>query len=1042
MYDPPTSTVTANAISSPGSADGPSPCEWLGGLTIRQFGQALAPANLSARQAEALGLLTSGIYGRTGFTSSRSAGLQSSLANRLRARAASLGSTLFRLTWKERPTPLGRPICALRASTPRTSGSNCGGWPTPTAALANKGVRSIEGGIREAIRTKGADLAAVTTLTSWACQVNDQARAILPPLTGAPGPTSNGSPAATESHGQLAPTFSLWLMGYPPEWKTARRRQCRRPASSRRVHPRLPRRLVYLLGGPLVSLAAALSPNGPLAALAAWPQFILYKLAPKADRPGKMDKLPIDWRTAQVPLKGGGGAHDPAIRMDARTALLTAELYGSEYGVGFVFTDADPFWFLDIDECREGDGWSDQAVALCHQLAGCAVEVSQSNRGLHIFGTVDPATLPPHSNHPAGNLEFYRTGRFVALTGTHACGDASRSSPLLPALLTRHFPPGAAAGSADAGEWTEGPPDDYDPTLADDTELLRRMLAQTSAAGAFGNRATPRDLWTANADALDRAYPDSGQRAYDASAADAALAQHLAYWTGKDCARVDRLMRESALARPKWDERPEWLEATILRAVRLQAAYPKARPKPTPPTDGVPQPAGAVLASDMETYFAGCVYVTDRHAVLVPSGEMLRPEQFRVRYANGLFSIDSGKTTRSAWEAFAENALWKRPVVDSTCFRPKLPFGTIISEEGRSLVNTYLPIETPASPGDVTPWLRHLAKMLPVERDRAILIANMASIVQRPGVKLPWAILLQGVEGNGKSLSTIDALEHAVGLRYTHKPNAADLGNKFTGWVPGKLFVGVEEVYVRDRREVLDALKVMITGHRIEIQGKGSDQITGNNCANFFFCTNHKDAVPKTKRDRRYTVLFTAQQEEEDLERDGLTQAYFLEYRRWLLSGGYEHVTHYLRTYAIPAELDPAGLCSRAPETSSTREAIEIGRGPVEQAIIAAVEDGTPGFCGGWISSAAILALLEREKLTGRVARNKLSATLRPLGYLPHPALDRGRTDVAVAPDAVRTTLYVKEGHLSLQVADRAAVASAYTRAQPSPAAGVGFGRG
>ena len=55
---------------------------------------------------------------------------------------ASSGSTLFRLTWKAQATPLGRPICALVASVPHTSGSGSTSWPSPTASLADKGVRT------------------------------------------------------------------------------------------------------------------------------------------------------------------------------------------------------------------------------------------------------------------------------------------------------------------------------------------------------------------------------------------------------------------------------------------------------------------------------------------------------------------------------------------------------------------------------------------------------------------------------------------------------------------------------------------------------------------------------------------------------------------------------------------------------------------------------------------------------------------------------------------------------------------------------------
>ena len=69
--------------------------------------------------------------------SSQPASLQLSLANRLQAKTACLGSTLYRLTWKERTTPAQRQICALRASALRTFDNGCIGWPTPNAGPQN-----------------------------------------------------------------------------------------------------------------------------------------------------------------------------------------------------------------------------------------------------------------------------------------------------------------------------------------------------------------------------------------------------------------------------------------------------------------------------------------------------------------------------------------------------------------------------------------------------------------------------------------------------------------------------------------------------------------------------------------------------------------------------------------------------------------------------------------------------------------------------------------------------------------------------------------
>ena len=120
-----------SATSLPESASGATPCGKQGGPTTGRSGQEAHHANLSARQAKERGLLTSGTCGRRSFGSLASQNLASSLANKLAVRTGLLGSTLYKLTWKPRVTPLGRSIYALRASVPRTGGSGFTSWRSP-----------------------------------------------------------------------------------------------------------------------------------------------------------------------------------------------------------------------------------------------------------------------------------------------------------------------------------------------------------------------------------------------------------------------------------------------------------------------------------------------------------------------------------------------------------------------------------------------------------------------------------------------------------------------------------------------------------------------------------------------------------------------------------------------------------------------------------------------------------------------------------------------------------------------------------------------
>ena len=122
-----------SATFSPASPSGPSLYDLLDGPMIVESGREVARASLSARQVRELGLLTSGTFGPPSTTSLPSADLQSSLESRLRVATSSLGSTLYKLTWKPWVTPSGVSRSRLRASVLRISATGSTGWPTPCA---------------------------------------------------------------------------------------------------------------------------------------------------------------------------------------------------------------------------------------------------------------------------------------------------------------------------------------------------------------------------------------------------------------------------------------------------------------------------------------------------------------------------------------------------------------------------------------------------------------------------------------------------------------------------------------------------------------------------------------------------------------------------------------------------------------------------------------------------------------------------------------------------------------------------------------------
>lgn len=797
------------------------------------------------------------------------------------------------------------------------------------------------------------------------------------------------------------------------------------------------------------------------AAMAPYRQWMLFKLVPSRRNPGKMDKLPCHPITGDVVT-----AHDSANWTTAEHAVVAANALGGRFGVAFVLTQEDPFWFLDIDGAAMHDGsWSELAQAMLTYFAGCAVEVSSSGSGLHIIGS-GAHLIPPHGKkNISSRLELYTTRRFIALTGNHAMGDSGFTPPLvnLQWLAGTYFPPSAAENSE--GELSSEPVKEWRGP-EDDEVLLRRALRSGAARSAFGGQASFADLWDANEEALARSYPPDpgGALPWDGSSADMALASHLAFWTGRHGERIRRLMERSALVRDKWD-REDYIVGTIARACALTTKVLQDPPPAEAPIAGALPPVAAhpesldpetvlmpqatlvqdssaiVYPEDQPAYFAGCVYVRSAHRVYVPSGELLRPETFAVAYGGKAFPMDreNGKITFNAWEAFSQSRVVRHPQVAATCFRPLVPPGAIVDDNGRQSVNTYVPVKVPMVDGDSSIFTEHMAKLFPDERDRRIVLSYLAALVQHKGVKFKWCIVIQGVEGNGKSILS-ECAEFAVGRCYTHWPIAKEMDNRFNSWLYGNLLYCVEDIKVpRSNQDFIEVIKPMITGTRSSIENKGVDQLTKDVCGNFIFNTNHKNGIRKSRNDRRLAVFFNPQQEASDLERHGMGADYFARLQGWLRGeGAYAHlganygfavVAHFLATYPIDPEFNPAGACSRAPKTSSTEAALLAGLGAAEQYILEAVEEGRVGFRGGWVSSHYLTRMLDEQSMKYYPAGR--AQLMRSIGYHAHPALNKGRVNNVVQPDGTRSVLYVHVEDAELNaLTNPAEIASRYTQAQ------------
>lgn len=270
----------------------------------------------------------------------------------------------------------------------------------------------------------------------------------------------------------------------------------------------------------------------------------------------------------------------------------------------------------------------------------------------------------------------------------------------------------------------------------------------------------------------------------------------------------------------------------------------------------------------------------------------------------------------------------------------------VFTLDGLRIVNTYPEFQIPQPPQllsaqdkiAVRRLKTHINHLLEDEDEQRLLLDWLAWIVQNPGKRMNWALVLQGVEGDGKSFFG-SLLRAVMGHSNVRVLNANVLESSFTGWSFGQCVTVIEEprLHGTNKYDVLNKMKTFITNPIIEVHAKGKDPFNVPNTVSYFLPTNYRDALPLNENDRRYGVLFSRWQERIKLIE---FMKEYPDYYRNLYDSIYESAPG-LRKYLLDHRVLPTFPGGGdAPQTKAHKYMVESSQPSMLTAINEIIEEG------------------------------------------------------------------------------------------------------
>ena len=488
------------------------------------------------------------------------------------------------------------------------------------------------------------------------------------------------------------------------------------------------------------------------------PQWVAWRTEMRDGKPTKVPYQPTSEQRAS--------STDPSTWVSFEQATLAAPRFD---GVGYMFSPDDPYVGLDFDACRVGDDLHPSVWDVIQRL-NSYTEVSPSEHGVHVFVK---GRLNGHGNRTGktpwnGSFEVYDRERYFTVTGRTLAGmpdtiqeRQEHLNDVLDQLLPEPDPVPQSARRRAPSE----------PLDLGDEALLEK--ARSAKDGAEFEALFYRG--------------DTSRHGGDDSAADLALCRRLAFWTGPDPDRIDRLFRASALVRQKW-ERADYRDRTINTALAGMTEFYEPRLHAVVQT---PQQPTAGNQNDEEPKPDPARFFDADHGLVVQvlGREIQRAGHLRVghderlyRFSGGVYLPDGDRFAKQKCRVLLDNRFKKRHTDEVLAWLRAHPItipeqpspdtincrnGLLCWQRGELRPHTHeVPsiVQVPVAwkPGAECPRInRFLEEVLPA--DAIWFIHELIGYALYPGNPMRKAILLHGYGRNGKSvlLNLIRALAGA-----------------------------------------------------------------------------------------------------------------------------------------------------------------------------------------------------------------------------------------------------------------------------------------